>query len=473
MSSGLNHKVDTPKDQSITDDSGYLSADPGGSTGDIKFVEYLNPLARDSLGTDYNLKSLPQSQQKVCHTNKQHKPVNMRELRFDSGVADLDQATSPLHRMPSPNTAFRPISTNKTYDYAEYGAHQYEELPHSRLQLQASGPQMSPCSTDSRSSDNQSSTGTTVTISDVPSDAGDTANIIRSQKDEEQRKRYNPLYDAMINTTPNIYNKVRVTRESMLQTQIRLLRMIVIILIFISCTSLSLSLYLIISNSSDSSVKNLKKEVSTLEEQFAGLQNRIKQVERLMAGNLSFDHLAQLGVKVLELESTVTSNFTTIDKKLEITNHKIDINKENILSVYQNYTANLSAMNNTVQYQLDTFRKMEGPQGLPGVGNLTACFLKEHRTTTDSTAADTKTDIVPTQSDAAYYQDYVIMSVYCSVKDGLYTRMEIQSGDNTNVKYKCICTGQLSAAAKYRECAIHLWLCPRESFGDKSLKDSR
>jgi hypothetical protein len=66
------------------------------------------------------------------------------------------------------------------------------------------------------------------------------------------RKRYNPLYDAMISTTPNtgIYNKVRETREKMLQTQIRLLRMIVIILIFISCTSLSLSLYLIISNSS-------------------------------------------------------------------------------------------------------------------------------------------------------------------------------------------------------------------------------
>ena len=50
--------------------------------------------------------------------------------------------------------------------------------------------QMSPGgSTDSRSSDNHSSAGTTVTISDVPSDAGDTANIVRSQsqKDEEQR----------------------------------------------------------------------------------------------------------------------------------------------------------------------------------------------------------------------------------------------------------------------------------------------
>jgi hypothetical protein len=59
---------------------------------------------------------------------------------------------------------------------------------------------------------------------------------------DKVQPRYNPLYDAMISTTPNtgIYNKVRETREKMLQTQIRLLRMIVIILIFISCTSLSL-----------------------------------------------------------------------------------------------------------------------------------------------------------------------------------------------------------------------------------------
>jgi len=39
---------------------------------------------------------------------------------------------SPMNGKPSPSATFRPISTNKTYDYAEYGSHQYEELPHSR-----------------------------------------------------------------------------------------------------------------------------------------------------------------------------------------------------------------------------------------------------------------------------------------------------------------------------------------------------
>ncbi|XP_063430393.1 uncharacterized protein LOC134712603 isoform X3 [Mytilus trossulus] len=377
------------------------------------------------------------------------------------GVSDLDQSLSPVTGTPSPNATFRPISTNKTYDYAEYGSHQYEELPHSRLQ--PNGPQMSPCSS---SSDNQSSTGTNVTISDVPSDAGDTANIVRSQsqKDEEQRKRYNPLYDTMINATPSIYNKVRVTRESMLQTQIRLLRIIVVFLIFISCVSLSISLYLIISNSSDSSVQNLQGELSSMKEKYNDIQNRIKQVESLMAGNLSFEHLARLGEKVYDLESVVTSNFSTVDKKIQITNSAVTLNQGNILSVSQNFTSTLSEMNNTVQDQLDIISKMPGPQGPEGVGNLTACFLQEYSQGSRIQEDQTETDEFPLDSDL---KTKVVMSAYCSVVNGLYTRMEVRRPSQTDfktVKYHCICSGAVAGKSN-RYCKIFLWLCPRESFG--------
>ncbi|XP_076097507.1 uncharacterized protein LOC143067824 isoform X3 [Mytilus galloprovincialis] len=377
------------------------------------------------------------------------------------GVSDLDQSLSPVTGTPSPNATFRPISTNKTYDYAEYGSHQYEELPHSRLQ--PNGPQMSPCSS---SSDNQSSTGTNVTISDVPSDAGDTANIVRSQsqKDEEQRKRYNPLYDTMINATPSIYNKVRVTRESMLQTQIRLLRIIVVFLIFISCVSLSISLYLIISNSSDSSVQNLQGELSSMKEKYNNIQNRIKQVESLMAGNLSFEHLARLGEKVYDLESVVSSNFSTVDKKIQITNSAVTLNQGNILSVSQNFTSTLSAINNTVQDQLDIISKMPGPQGPEGVGNLTACFLQEYSQGSRIQEAQTETDEFPLDSDL---KTKVVMSAYCSVVNGLYTRMEVRRPSQTDfktVKYHCICSGAVAGKSN-RYCKIFLWLCPRESFG--------
>ncbi|CAG2227020.1 unnamed protein product [Mytilus edulis] len=410
--------------------SGYLGHDPlnvAVSTADVKFTDYLHPLARDSQDVDKKTGPVPQHPHKEIRypqiNSVQKKPVNMRELRFDSGVSDLDQSLSPVTGTPSPNATFRPISTNKTYDYAEYGSHQYEELPHSRLQ--PNGLQMSPCSS---SSDNQSSTGTNVTISDVPSDAGDTANIVRSQsqKDEEQRKRYNPLYDTMINATPSIYNKVRVTRESMLQTQIRLLRIIVVFLIFISCVSLSISLYLIISNSSDSSVQNLQSEVSSLKKKYNSIQNRIKQVESLMAGNLSFEHLARLGEK--------------------------------------NFTSTLSEMNNTVQDQLDIISKMPGPQGPEGVGNLTACFLQEYSQGSRIQEAQTETDEFPLDSDL---KTKVVMSAYCSVVNGLYTRMEVRRPSQTDfktVKYHCICSGAVAGKSN-RYCKIFLWLCPRESFG--------
>jgi hypothetical protein len=58
----------------------------------------------------------------------------------------------------------------------------------------------------------------------------------------------------------------------------------------------------------------------------------------------------------------VALNTTILTHKIEVTNNKIDLNQGNILSVYQNYTQSLSEMNNTVQYQLDTISKMEGPQ---------------------------------------------------------------------------------------------------------------
>ena len=51
------------------------------------------------------------------------------------GVADLDQVSPDIpmqHSLGGPARPSRPLSMAKTYDYADYGAHQYEELPSSR-----------------------------------------------------------------------------------------------------------------------------------------------------------------------------------------------------------------------------------------------------------------------------------------------------------------------------------------------------
>lgn len=67
------------------------------------------------------------------------------------------------------------------------------------------------------------------------------------------------------------------------------------------------------------------------------------------------------------------SNFTTVDKKIQITNSAVTLNQGNILSVSQNFTSSLSEMNNTVQDQLDIISKMPGPQVTSSIISI-SCF---------------------------------------------------------------------------------------------------
>jgi len=45
-------------------------------------------------------------------------------------VADLDAVNTEIAGQHKANSG--PPSNHKNYDYADYGGHQYEELPHSR-----------------------------------------------------------------------------------------------------------------------------------------------------------------------------------------------------------------------------------------------------------------------------------------------------------------------------------------------------
>ena len=64
------------------------------------------------------------------------------------------------------------------------------------------------------------------------------------------RKRFNPLYDAMINTSPTIYNKVSSTvkakQDLTVVSQLRLLKLAILLLILISIASLFISVYVVI-----------------------------------------------------------------------------------------------------------------------------------------------------------------------------------------------------------------------------------
>lgn len=77
----LEHDPQIGKASQGNDYSGYLSHEPYVKTSntDSKFAEYLHPLAKESLAAE-NKTGKQQSQVKSAG-----KPVNMRELRFDSG----------------------------------------------------------------------------------------------------------------------------------------------------------------------------------------------------------------------------------------------------------------------------------------------------------------------------------------------------------------------------------------------------
>lgn len=79
------------------------------------------------------------------------------------------------------------------------------------------------------------------------------------------RKRFNPLYDTMINTSPTIYNKVNTTvkakQDQTVLTQLRLMKLAILLLIFISIASLFISVYVVIAFS-DGKLFHLKSSSS-------------------------------------------------------------------------------------------------------------------------------------------------------------------------------------------------------------------
>lgn len=377
-----------------------------------------------------------------------------RKLSYSKcGVSDLEQDNSP---MSMPSGQFRPVST-RAYDYADFGGHQYEELPHSRVKSMV--PQPSPESPDSKS-EYQSSSGTTVTTE--PSETDDTAAIVRNS---EQRKRYNPLYDAMINSSPSIYNKVKSIshKDSAVMKELKLLRIIIILLLLISFTALALSLYLIIAiNAGLPDVENLKQELGSLQSQYDELSSKFNTLERITTGNKSFEYLKDLSQQVQKLESQTSEKISNLEKDFQNTSSVIQVNQDEMFSyVYNNITSVIDKFSTDVRANLSTISKMPGPQGPRGVGDLTLCFMKNVTERSRSgPGTSTTTQRLPTDADL---QKHVAMFATCSVDGGLYQHLSVYQTNNS-VKFSCTCSGEINGI-EYRVCKLYILLCPRESFG--------
>lgn len=375
--------------------------------------------------------------------------VEIPLLGTHSGSLDVDQV-SPEFPMQS-SGEYRPISTAKTYDYADC-PHQYEELPH--LQLRPNG--MSPDSVDTHSSN-----GTTVT-SGIHSEQEEGEGATQSA---EKRKRFNPLYDTMINTSPTIYNKVNTTvkakQDHTVLTQLRLMKLAILLLILISIASLFISVYVVIAFSDGpTKVASLQKELQSLKSNYTTMNIKMRILESLVAGNKSFEYINDLDDKLIYFQQQTKENISSLNSNLSNTKVTLQQVQDQVSFSYQNLTSIMASQNSIVQEQLLNISKMEGPQGPQGVGNLSACFMK---TDTASSASDTtRTSTLNPFPPMEDFEKYVVMFVTCSMSGGLYHTLNLTVTDSHRVQYQCMCSGQVSGES-IRKCQLHVWLCPRLS----------
>ncbi|XP_069116850.1 uncharacterized protein [Argopecten irradians] len=406
--------------------------------------------------------------------NSMEPPEPQDPLLGTPGVADLDD----IHVSPTPsrqltaNGKKRPASTVKNYDYADYEGHQYEELPHPKTE---GGRQTSPESC----SEYQSSGGTTITA-ETPSESGDTAAIVRNP---DQRKRYNPLYDTMVGSSPNIYNKVKAAQpDTTLQDRMKMMKIIVIFLILISCLSLAISLYIVIAYvAAPLTIQNLQKELHNLHNNYSDLNHKLQFLESVMSGNFSLDYLEELGQRVSDLRTETSTKILTLEQNLQETKALLQHNQKNIDNVYgnasqqinatqtdllefqSNFTSYLIHIQSDFEDRLNLISKMPGPQGPPGVGNLSACYMREYDALSSSQTSQTDTQWEPR---ADVLQTNVVMFAMCGVKNGVDRYLEVRestAGAN-KYQYRCLCSGK-STSDTTRTCITYMWLCPRESFG--------
>ncbi|KAK3595965.1 hypothetical protein CHS0354_032479 [Potamilus streckersoni] len=362
------------------------------------------------------------------------------------GVANLDQippAPSEFNvaRMNRPNS--------RAYDYADYG-HQYEELPGNRKSIKKY-----PDSTNDSRSEHQSSGGTT----DIQSETDDTVVIVHQQ---EKRKRVNPLYEAMTQSVPSLYNQVKINQESKLKKEIFCLRLAVITLFFVCCISLAVSCYIIIQAQSQNGEN--RKEIFTpqmekLKDNYSHLEGKFSSLQELLFTNTSMDALSLIMNKLSWLENITLANITSLRTELHDVSRQLPFTNERLDTVYQNITHLLSLMDLKIQAQLLNISKMPGPQGPSGVGNLSMCG---YRNITQMALASSISSIVMTwQPSIMTLKTEIVMFAACSVAGGTLANLETQAITENLVQYRCVCSGTNSE--QYTKCYIHLWTCPRES----------
>lgn len=364
--------------------------------------------------------------------DREHSPRH-----FNVGVGDLEHVhIDGMHQ-------------NKQYDYADFG-HQYEELP-SRKGTQKNFNMDS--GMDSRSELYQSSGGTT----DVTSETEDTANIVNSRS--EKRKRVNPLYDAMTQSMPSIYNKNKPATDEGLRNQIRCLKCVVIILVVLSIASIAVSIYAVLSRSNTKVEQDpyITNQVQKLSQDYSRLEDLLSSFDD---NNDTMKVLSDLIKQVNTIEHDVTSQIGDLKSDIASVEHNINVITQEISDTNTNISRQISLLNMTIQLQLHNISKMEGPMGPQGVANFSRCSY--YNISNDAVASDMFPSFSPYAPTEIDLERNIALFASCSVENGAREELEVNAITPQKVQYRCKCSGTIPDKPR-RICRVHIVVCPRNS----------
>ncbi|KAK7104391.1 uncharacterized protein [Littorina saxatilis] len=344
---------------------------------------------------------------------KQGSSRNQQFGRADSGI-EVDCPRSPLSSTSTSNPRASTL---------------YEYIDPVDVKLQESRHNVTVSQGESASS-GVSSTGTTATRSAYSGDAISDTEDGRIDSNGV-RRRANPMYEALEKSATRLYAQTcHCKLQSSAHKQLRYLWCAFIVIIIITIFLLAVISYMLFQLIPDlqSQQQTQEDRIQQIESKYAKFFQETSSLHQFTTGNASDPESVMYMIRQLN-KSVTTINF------------------------------HLDEVNTDLHMQIQNISLTPGPQGPPGVGNLSSCHYTKKTTSTAVSSGYFKTAWQP---DGSTLQDHIVMSASCEVVNGTQQSLETLVNSTSNkVQYRCRCGGEPGVHdTKHTSCTIHLMICP-------------
>ncbi|XP_076464117.1 uncharacterized protein LOC143296191 isoform X2 [Babylonia areolata] len=335
-------------------------------------------------------------------------------FRADSGI----EADSPSTATPSTVSTANPRGST-LYEYIDPKDVRVEsEQPVDHLNNNTRG----------ESTSSGVSSATTVPYSgDVVSDSEEaTSNALR--------RRVNPMYEALEHSATRLYAQTcHCKTQSSAQRQLRYLWCscvaLIVMVIFLLCV-LAYILFMLVPGLT-SRVHGQENRLQLLETGYGKLMKQNQELLQIFPTNESAPD-ASLAASMIDTLSRLNSSVWT-------------------------YNEQFHEVTSDLRQQISNISLTPGPQGPPGVGNLSLCFYTK---STTYQALPGPYSTTPWQPSTDILRDNMVMSATCGVIGGNEHFVESKEMNASFVQFRCRCDGSVDNYDR-RACKIHLVLCPR------------